>query len=219
MKAALTMDQILDNEDRREATQLSVKEIYELQARADSLQKCHDSELGVCFLHCDEVKQLQKDVQHEADMASMHHRHFEHLQEMGKKNRQRIQELEIEKKQLKRDYEAKVKTMTMSDDSDFHMKRADKAEAEVERARVAETKAAEYQNKYYAEKQKCQNTHERALRYLKEHGLLDTKFRRAEADKAKLVEFVKRVHENKFEEDKLYLIAGKAGTLLKAVTP
>ena len=63
-----------------------------------------------------------------------------------------------------------------------------------ERARVAEGKAVEYQNKYYAEKQKCQNTHERALRYLKEHGLLDIKFRRAEADKAKLVVTLKHLH-------------------------
>ncbi len=55
-----------------------------------------------------------------------------------------------------------------------------------ERARVAEGKAVEYQNKYYAEKQKCQNTHERALRYLKEHGLLDIKFRRAEAEVRRL---------------------------------
>ena len=63
----------------------------------------------------------------------------------------------------------------------------------VERARVAETKVVEYQNKYYAEKQKCQNTHERALRYLKEHGLLDIKFRRAEADKTKLVEALENI--------------------------
>ena len=57
----------------------------------------------------------------------------------------------------------------------------------VERVRVVEGEAVEYQNKYYAEKQKCQNTHERALWYLKEHGLLDIKFRGAEADKTKLV--------------------------------
>ncbi len=51
---------------------------------------------------------------------------------------------------------------------------------------VAETKVAEYQNKYYAEKQKCQNTHERALRYLKEFNLLQIKFRRAEAEVRRL---------------------------------
>ena len=39
MKAALTMDQILDNEDRRKATQLSVKEIYELQAEVERVKR------------------------------------------------------------------------------------------------------------------------------------------------------------------------------------
>ena len=38
MSQALTMEQILDNEDRREATQLSVKEIYELQAEVERLR-------------------------------------------------------------------------------------------------------------------------------------------------------------------------------------
>ncbi len=64
----------------------------------------------------------------------------------------------------------------------------------IERARVAEGEAVEYQNKYYAEKQKCQNTHERALGYLKEQGLSQIKFRRAEADKAKLVKALKHLH-------------------------
>ena len=38
MSQALTMEQILDNEGRREATQLSVKEIYELQAEVERLR-------------------------------------------------------------------------------------------------------------------------------------------------------------------------------------
>ncbi len=39
MKEALTMQQILDNEDRREAVQLSVKEIYELQAEVERVKR------------------------------------------------------------------------------------------------------------------------------------------------------------------------------------
>ncbi len=49
------------------------------------------------------VEALENDVEHESGMASMHHRHLEEVRELGKKWRQRIQELEIGRKQLQAD--------------------------------------------------------------------------------------------------------------------
>ena len=150
MSQALTMEQILDNEDRREATQLSVKEIYELQAKVDRLEGNRAA--------------MNKQV---VRWAKLYYYQRCHRKWALKKVRIKHGLLEDCQKWM-----------------DHHNERADKAEG----------KAVEYQNKYYAEKQKCQNTHERALRYLKEHGLLDIKFRRAEADKAKLVVTLKHLH-------------------------
>ena len=66
------------------------KLVYEIYDEKEEYRKCHEAELGVCFQHCEEVKDLQKKKEElEVKLAV----YFDHSEE--------IKELQEQKEELK----------------------------------------------------------------------------------------------------------------------